>query len=158
MDKMGQRRKSIQIPDGRRLGPGLRRRHHFGPSLDWPMPPCSATITALFEPRHPARRCGAPRSEDRSHCKEIRLNLAHHWRFLTGYLRAPNTVGALAPSSRALAEVLCTPFRRCVGPARVLEVIRQRSARKFNSRLMSPMTRTRSAESIHACDSFIRTK
>ena len=32
------------------------------------------------------------------------LNLAHQWRFLTGYLRAPNTVGAVAPSSRALAS------------------------------------------------------
>lgn len=54
--------------------------------------------------------------------KESRLNLAHQWRFLTGYLRAPNTVGALAPSSRALARALCAPFRRCAKPARVLEV------------------------------------
>ena len=64
---------------------------------------------------------GEIRGIDRT-AKEYRLNLAHQWRFLTGYLRAPNTVGALAPSSRALAEALCAPFRRCAEPARVLEV------------------------------------
>jgi len=51
-----------------------------------------------------------------------RMSLRRHWQFLKGYLRAPQTVGGLAPSSRALASALCEPFRRHRGPARLLEV------------------------------------
>ncbi|MGD2110019.1 MAG: class I SAM-dependent methyltransferase [Phycisphaerae bacterium] len=38
------------------------------------------------------------------------------------YLRRPNVVGAIAPSSRALAEALCEPYRRRPGPSNLLEV------------------------------------
>lgn len=50
------------------------------------------------------------------------MSLRRHWQFLKGYLRAPHTVGAIAPSSRALASALCEPFRRHKEAARVLEV------------------------------------
>lgn len=43
-------------------------------------------------------------------------------RFLKGYLWSPAQVGAIGPSSRALAAALCEPFRRFSGYARVLEV------------------------------------
>lgn len=50
------------------------------------------------------------------------MSLLKRWQFLKGYLRAPHTVGAIAPSSRALASALCEPFRRHRGPARLLEI------------------------------------
>lgn len=50
------------------------------------------------------------------------MDLVQRWRFLEGYIRAPNVVGAIAPSSRALASALCGPFRCFSRPARVLEV------------------------------------
>lgn len=50
------------------------------------------------------------------------MSLDHRLRFLKRYVCDPNTVGAVAPSSRALAGALCEPFRRCTYPARVLEV------------------------------------
>ncbi len=50
------------------------------------------------------------------------MELGHRWRFLSRYLLDPNTVGAIAPSSRALAEALSEPFRNSTGPASVLEV------------------------------------
>lgn len=50
------------------------------------------------------------------------MSLQKHWQFLKGYLRSPKTVGAIAPSSRALASALCDPYRRHRRPARVLEV------------------------------------
>lgn len=50
------------------------------------------------------------------------MALRQHWRFLTGYLRQPNVVGAVSPSSQALAVALCEPFRRSNKPATVLEV------------------------------------
>ncbi len=50
------------------------------------------------------------------------MSLLKRWQFLKGYLRAPQTVGAIAPSSRALASALCEPFRRHKEAARVLEV------------------------------------
>lgn len=50
------------------------------------------------------------------------MPLGQRWRFARQYLREPNVVGALAPSSSALALALCEPFRRRTRPARVLEV------------------------------------
>lgn len=50
------------------------------------------------------------------------VGLNQRLRFLKGYLRDPNVVGAVAPSSQALARALCEPYRRFAGPARVLEV------------------------------------
>ena len=50
------------------------------------------------------------------------MGLRQRWRFLTSYLRKPNVVGAVAPSSQALAVALCEPCRRFGGPARILEV------------------------------------
>ncbi len=50
------------------------------------------------------------------------MSLTHRLRFLERYMREPQRVGALAPSSRALAVALCEPFRRRSRPARVLEV------------------------------------
>lgn len=46
----------------------------------------------------------------------------HRWLFLSRYLRDPQTVGAVRPSSRALAQALCEPFSRAARPTRVLEV------------------------------------
>ena len=43
-------------------------------------------------------------------------------RFLGRFLRDPNTVGAIAPSSRALAQAVCEPLRRAPRPASILEV------------------------------------
>lgn len=48
--------------------------------------------------------------------------MAQRWQFLKGYVRNPNVVGAVAPSSRALASALCRPFRSFSRPAKVLEV------------------------------------
>lgn len=50
------------------------------------------------------------------------MELGHRWRFLSRYLRDPNAIGSIAPSSRALAEALSEPFRNSTGPASVLEV------------------------------------
>ena len=50
------------------------------------------------------------------------MGLRHRWSFLTGYLRDPNVVGALGPSSSALAAALCEPYRSFGKPARVLEI------------------------------------
>lgn len=50
------------------------------------------------------------------------MDLRHRLRFLKEYLAAPNCVGAVAPSSRALAAALCEPYRRFSGRATVLEV------------------------------------
>ncbi len=48
--------------------------------------------------------------------------VANRLTFLKGYFRRPNVVGALAPSSRALAAALCEPYRQHTRPAKVLEV------------------------------------
>jgi len=48
--------------------------------------------------------------------------VANHLKFFKNYLRNPNIVGALSPSSQALAAALCEPFRQHSRPARVLEV------------------------------------
>jgi len=52
----------------------------------------------------------------------MRENLIHQWTFLKRYLKNPTTIGAVAPSSRALAAALCEPFLRGRKPASVLEV------------------------------------
>lgn len=46
----------------------------------------------------------------------------HHTAFLKQFLRRPQSVGAVAPSSRHLARALCAPYENAVGPSRVLEV------------------------------------
>jgi phospholipid N-methyltransferase len=48
--------------------------------------------------------------------------IEHRWRFLNGFVRHPNAVGAVAPSSRALAAAVCEPLVRSNRPASVLEV------------------------------------
>ncbi|MCH9034997.1 MAG: methyltransferase domain-containing protein [Planctomycetes bacterium] len=50
------------------------------------------------------------------------VSFQNRLRFLKEYVSDPSTVGALAPSSGALAQALCEPFRRFQRPARVLEV------------------------------------
>lgn len=50
------------------------------------------------------------------------LSLRQRIRFLQAYIKSPRSVGALAPSSSALADALCAPYRQASGPARVLEV------------------------------------
>lgn len=45
-----------------------------------------------------------------------------HWLFFTRYLKQPKLVGSIAPSSLALAEAVCEPYRQSTKPARVLEV------------------------------------
>ncbi|MFQ5494986.1 MAG: class I SAM-dependent methyltransferase [Phycisphaerae bacterium] len=50
------------------------------------------------------------------------MGLAQRWHFLRGCLQRPAVVGAVAPSSQALAAALCDPFRRHPRPAAVLEV------------------------------------
>jgi len=54
--------------------------------------------------------------------KRLRTEWGQRWQFLGRYLRDPKTVGAIAPSSQALAEALSQPFRNSTGPASVLEV------------------------------------
>jgi len=54
--------------------------------------------------------------------QSLRLEIGHRWRFLSRYFRSPHTVGAVAPSSRALAVAVCEPFRRSRRPVSVLEV------------------------------------
>lgn len=50
------------------------------------------------------------------------LSLTHTLDFLKGFLSQPKTVGAIAPSSPALARALCEPYRRAPGRVKVLEV------------------------------------
>ncbi len=52
----------------------------------------------------------------------ILLELGHRWRFISRYVRSPQVVGAVAPSSRALAVAVSAPFRDSKRPASVLEV------------------------------------
>jgi len=54
--------------------------------------------------------------------KSLRTELKHHWKFLRTYIQKPHSVGAVAPSSRAIAIAISEPFRRSPRPARVLEV------------------------------------
>jgi phospholipid N-methyltransferase len=48
--------------------------------------------------------------------------LAHRWQFLKRYIARPGSVGAVAPSSRALAAAICDPLSRRTKPAVVLEI------------------------------------
>jgi len=50
------------------------------------------------------------------------MGAAHGFQFIRGYLKNPTVVGAIAPSSRALAMALCAPFAHALEPARVLEI------------------------------------
>lgn len=50
------------------------------------------------------------------------MSLASRFSFLRRYLGDPNVVGAVAPSSRALAAALCEPMRRAHHPRTILEV------------------------------------
>lgn len=45
-----------------------------------------------------------------------------HWLFFTRYLKHPKLMGSIAPSSQALAEAVCEPYRKSVKRVRVLEV------------------------------------
>jgi len=50
------------------------------------------------------------------------VNVGHSVEFFSRYLRNPKSVGAVLPSSRALAAALCDPYRRANRPSTVLEV------------------------------------
>ncbi len=50
------------------------------------------------------------------------MGLNQRLRFLKGYLCDPNIVGAIAPSSQALACALCEPYCQSNEPAGVLEI------------------------------------
>lgn len=50
------------------------------------------------------------------------MNVGHSVEFFRRYLRNPQSVGAVLPSSSALANALCEPYRQFQGPATVLEV------------------------------------
>lgn len=50
------------------------------------------------------------------------VSIQNRLKFLKEYVSHPSTVGAVAPSSEALAGALCEPFRRFQKPARILEV------------------------------------
>jgi len=50
------------------------------------------------------------------------MGLGHGLQFIRGYLKNPAVVGAVAPSSRALAAALCAPFAASPEPANVLEI------------------------------------
>lgn len=50
------------------------------------------------------------------------MAIADRWQFLKHYFAEPQKVGALAPSSPALADALCRPFSQRTAPARILEV------------------------------------
>jgi phosphatidylethanolamine/phosphatidyl-N-methylethanolamine N-methyltransferase len=50
------------------------------------------------------------------------VSLSYPLQFFASYLRKPHSVGAIAPSSGALARALCEPFRVAERPARVLEI------------------------------------
>ena len=52
----------------------------------------------------------------------VGLGVRQRIRFFHAYLKSPRSVGALAPSSPALADALCAPYRRATRPVRVLEV------------------------------------
>ncbi len=50
------------------------------------------------------------------------MSLTHTFDFIKGCINEPRTVGAIAPSSQALARALCAPYRQARGPVKVLEV------------------------------------
>jgi phospholipid N-methyltransferase len=50
------------------------------------------------------------------------VSLGQSLQFFASYLRKPHSVGAIAPSSGALARALCEPLSRAAHPVAVLEV------------------------------------
>jgi len=52
----------------------------------------------------------------------LKTGLEHRWQFLRTYIRRPNAIGAIVPSSRALAIAVAEQLRRSPRPVRVLEV------------------------------------
>ncbi|MBI1826774.1 MAG: methyltransferase domain-containing protein [Planctomycetes bacterium] len=53
---------------------------------------------------------------------KLKTAIGHRWEFLTNYLRHPTRVGAIAPSSQALAEAITEPYRNHGKPSKVLEI------------------------------------
>jgi len=54
--------------------------------------------------------------------KGFRTVWSERFRFLAHYVRHPNQIGAVAPSSRSLADAICEPYRRSEGPVSILEI------------------------------------
>lgn len=54
--------------------------------------------------------------------KGFRNGLSRRFKFVAAYLRDPQVIGAVAPSSRSLAKALCVPYESASRPATVLEV------------------------------------
>lgn len=52
----------------------------------------------------------------------LKTGLEHRWQFLRTYIRRPQAIGAIVPSSRALAIAVAEPLRRAKRPIRLLEV------------------------------------
>ncbi len=52
----------------------------------------------------------------------LKTGLEHRWQFLRTYIRRPNSIGSMVPSSRALAVAVAEPLRRSPRPIRLLEV------------------------------------
>jgi len=50
------------------------------------------------------------------------MAIADRWQFFKHYIAEPQKMGALSPSSPALADALCRPFSQRREPARILEV------------------------------------
>lgn len=67
---------------------------------------------------HPA----AIQSDRRPVGKDLGLSLAHPVRFFRRYISQPDVVGAVAPSSKALARCICEPLQHRNGPVTVLEI------------------------------------
>jgi len=53
---------------------------------------------------------------------KLKMAIGHRWEFLTNYLKHPNRVGAIAPSSQSLAEAIVQPYRTHGKPSTVLEI------------------------------------
>jgi phospholipid N-methyltransferase len=52
----------------------------------------------------------------------LKTGLEHRWQFLRTYIRRPQAIGSVVPSSRALAVAVAEPLRNANRPIRVLEV------------------------------------
>ena len=52
----------------------------------------------------------------------LKTGLEHRWQFLRTYIRRPQAIGSVVPSSRALAVAVAEPLRNSPRPIRVLEV------------------------------------
>ena len=53
---------------------------------------------------------------------DLRNGVSRRFKFVAAYLRDPQVIGAVAPSSRSLAKALCAPYESAPRPASVLEV------------------------------------